>query len=366
MTQNDVFGKSKWVSMRGYDVPKNSPDFFVLRAKCNMPANVKILKATLTCIGLGFFYCYVNGKLITTAPFRPLSTDYEERKDYPVNEKLTGHRIYVPTFDVSDIIVDGDNSLCFYFGGGWYTFSIAKFGDTKLIYRLLVETDKGTFEFNSGEKDKITKGYIENYYFTTTEEQNLLLQIDNYSEKDFDDSYWDNAIPAKELDTNYLYYDDSLYDEIETEISTKCTKGEGALKYYVCEKNITGWVNLKLTGKAGDKVIVRFSEAPTDEGKLDERYHHGQTLLITDDGKGKTVHPMFTWFAFQCFSVEGNAELVSVEFIHMPINASSTFGSDSKVLNWIFDAFVNTEKCNMHDGLISDCPHIERRGYSPQ
>lgn len=50
--------------------------------------------------------------------FLPLSTDYEKRDNHPIGETLYNHRLYVPTFDITDFLPEGDNTLAVFFGGG--------------------------------------------------------------------------------------------------------------------------------------------------------------------------------------------------------------------------------------------------------
>jgi alpha-L-rhamnosidase len=55
---------------------------------------------------------------------------------------------------------------------------------------------------------------------------------------------------------------------------------------------------------------------------------------------------------------------LEVEVVHTDVKVDSDFKSSNSVLNWIYQAFVRTELCNMHDGFPSDCPHRERLGYT--
>ena len=50
--------------------------------------------------------------------------------------------------------------------------------------------------------------------------------------------------------------------------------------------------------------------------------------------------------------------------IHSNIPVTAEFDSDNETLNWLFDAYIRTQLCNMHAGIPSDCPHLERRGYT--
>ncbi|MBR2038455.1 MAG: hypothetical protein IKA09_12145, partial [Lachnospiraceae bacterium] len=42
----------------------------------------------------------------------------------------------------------------------------------------------------------------------------------------------------------------------------------------------------------------------------------------------------------------------------------SHFECDNETLNWIYKTFIHTMLCNLHSGHPSDCPHLERRGYT--
>ena len=141
VTQQEMFGKAAFV---GAADCKNT-DIFVLRGRFSVRG---VKKATLRVLGLGFFHCYINGQRVGNDLFLPLSTDYEERKNYPVDEVISGHRIYVPEYDVTSMLRDGENVVAIHFGGGWYTFQREnRFGDPKAIWRILGEDDDQIIRF---------------------------------------------------------------------------------------------------------------------------------------------------------------------------------------------------------------------------
>ena len=69
MTQQEMFGGAVWL---GAADCKNT-DAFVLRGRFCASA---VKRATLRVLGLGFFYCYLNGKRVGDEQFLPLSTEY--------------------------------------------------------------------------------------------------------------------------------------------------------------------------------------------------------------------------------------------------------------------------------------------------
>lgn len=74
--------------------------------------------------------------------------------------------------------------------------------------------------------------------------------------------------------------------------------------------------------------------------------------------------PWFTWHGFRYFELTNNAEPVRCEVVHSDCAVTSSFESDSEMLNWLYDAYIRTQLSNMHSGVPSDCPHIERLGYT--
>ncbi len=354
MKQQDVFSSAKWLGA-------DKDGFYILRGNFSVE---NATKATLRVIGLGYFHCYINGERVSSDLFLPLSTDFEERENYPVDEIISGHRIYVPEYDITDMLKNGENVISVHFGGGWYAFDHpSKYGDAKAIWRIFGEDDNGEFDFISSENDKIAESYIKNYEFTEGETQDFLCENKDALTADFDDSGWQNASLAKPLDTEYLF-SDCPPDRVGETVKAKEINKSDECTVYDCGKNISGYPVIKLKGKAGEKITVVLSEEKTSDNEINTKFNHDQKEIFICDGTERTVRPQFTWFAFRYFAVYGNAEVECVEIIHTDVKITSSFKSDNELLNWIHDTYINTQLTNMHGGIPSDCPHLERRGYT--
>ena len=367
MDQRSMFGQAQWVCAGNYaSIDLDKPDvngvpyFPVLRSHFCAHA---VKKATLRVLGLGFFHCYNNGKEISDDRFLPLSTDFEPRINYPTDEKLTGHRIYVPEYDVTELIRTGENVLALHFGGGWYTFvrENCHYGDAKAIFRLTLETETGIEEVVSSCADKIGDSYVKTYNFTQFENHDYTDFDDASLGLEFDDSAWSNAMEAKPLETEYLFSDCPADREFEL-LPVTCTAVTSAGKVYDIGKNCANLPVLKLTGEKGSLVSIRCTELCNDDGTLKPPVI--QCAGFVSDGTGRVVQPMFTWFAYRYIQVEGEAELLGARMVHTNTDVTATFNCDNITLNWLFDAFINTQLSNMHGGIPSDCPHMERRGYT--
>ena len=359
MNQNDIFGTAEWLCATGTGA-NGAAGFSVLRSRFTVS---RIRRAVLSVLGLGFFHCYLNGREITEDLFLPLSTDYEPRECHPAVETLTGHRIYVPQYDVTQFLREGENVLALHFGGGWYTFDDERYGDPKAIYRLTVQTGDGTEEFVSSRRDKIGASFVREYYFTQYEQQDYTAFDEKALTEDFDDRLWSYAETAKPLQTEYLFSDCPADRAGELQPAVCIAKTEDAA-YYDAGCNCSALPVFRITAKKGETVTVLFSEERRADGTLDMKFHHGQRFSFVSDGKERIVQPAFTWFAFRYFSVSGAAEPLGVRPVHSDVPVTSDFSCNRETLNWLYRTYLSTQLSNMHTGIPSDCPHLERRGYT--
>lgn len=367
MNIKEAFGDAIWVAAGNYASknitepdPNGVPNFPILRGRFSV-RNVK--SARIRVVGLGFFECFINGKRVSDDMFLPLSTDYEERKDYPVNEKVSGHRLYVPEYDIAGLLRDGENTVAIHFGGGWYTFHDACFGTAKAIYRITVDDSRGRHEAISSTADKVGDSFVKIFHFTSSEVQDYRGFDDACLGNDFDDSGWDNAVPAQPVETEYLFSDCPADRVVET-IVPKAVRQDDGSTTYDAGRNLTGFPVILTSAPAGTEIKVLFSEETNADGTIEERHGWWQSFTCTADGKAREVHPHFTWFGFRYFKVIGNAKALSVKFVHTDVKVSSEFRSGNETLDWTYRAYLHTQLCNMHSGIPSDCPHIERRGYT--
>lgn len=328
---------------------KSEPDTFsIVRGQFNVD---KVKSATLRVLGLGFFTCYINGKCVNPDTFLPLSSDYEASCD-PDNEVLSGHRIYVPEFEIGEFLVEGNNTIEIHYGGGWYCHWSRVFGQGKAIYYIAAETEAGTVEFVSDENCMIKSDFAYDYYFTEYEYVDLTIE-----------SEWRPVDVMPPLVTEYCTTDCPI-DALVTEFVPKEVGMGKEGRIYDCGTNTTGYPVLRIDAARGECVRVNFSEDINADGTLDMTHWHEQRFHIISDGCGKIVHPGYTWFGFRYFEVIGDAEPLSVKIIRANVPISSTFECDNETLNWTYNTFLHTMLCNMHTGHPSDCPHLERCGYT--
>ena len=369
MNKAYFFGDAAWI---GTDEQVKVPLF-----RRNIEAG-KLAQAEITICGLGFFELFINGQRVSEDQFIPVTSDYVKRDiiqadGQPFDEEMN-HRVYAVRFDVTGYLKEGTNAMAVLVGPGWFgsetwTFNDAytAYGKPRLIYRLVLKDQDGRETvFLSGNEDRVKESFIKKSNLFTGETHDM---------RGYSENTWNTEEITKEngyvlpemledLDTEY-YLQDCPPDRIVKKCTPVRLKQFADAVIYDAGANISGWVDLKLTGQPGDRVYLKFSEKLNIAGALDQYHMYNQYFeVICGEEKDLIVHLHFTWLGFRYFSVEGPAEPVSVSVIHTDVLENASFECEDETLNYLFRTYIDTQYMNMHAGIPSDCPHTERRGYT--
>lgn len=352
MTQKELFGQAKWISADDENVCPVLRQTFELDEKPD--------KAELRILGLGTFVAYLNGKRIGEDYFLPLSSDYEPRELSPAGEE-TAHRIYVPQYNVRKLLQKGLNTLTVFLGNGWYSFPTdpeRSFGCMKALWHLEITAGKKAVTVDSDTDVEWHKSFVA---------ESNLLEGEKHDFSDWDDSCldpsctegWQGVRLSLPVVSDYLMTDCPADREISRVRPKELSNSNGTIVYDAYE-NTSAIVRVRLTAAAGETVTVIFGEELEDG---EPAHGHGQRFVCVSDGKGRVAEPMFTWLAFRYIKITGGV-VEEVIKIHADVPVTAQFESDEPMLDWIWKTFQNTMLSNMHRGIPSDCPHLERRGYT--
>ncbi len=370
MTHSEIFGSAKWVSA---DRSFSSPLF---RAEFSAK-NVK--SAEIYICGLGFFELYLNGKKVSDdllVPafsqycYRDLSAHYTERQD-----KMS-YRTYVMKYDIANYLLDGDNALGVQLGNGWYNLSDTKngdptwtsYGELKLCYKIVLEHNDGSkTEILSDESITCSESEITYNNIYGGERHDYSLEKKGFAAVGYDDSAWEKVTVAA-APVCELYLQDCFADKVMRTISPKKIKDFGETSIYDCGEGITGYAVIK-SKENGATVTARYADALNDDFTLDFYPSGGderklQQEIFKNTEVGRAYYPHFCWHAFRYIEVSNNAEIETVNVTYYGCAVTSGFESDNEVLNWLYETYLRTQLDNMHCGVPSDCPHIERLGYT--
>lgn len=351
MTSEQIFKNAKWIECNGSDAPIFKKSFSAVKGE----------KAEIVICGLGFFKLFINGKKVSDDLLVPNATNYSKRDLYLLNFPLDSemsHRIYCMKYDISDYLANGENTLAVMVGNGYYNQKermaegTVTFGTPKLCY--FIEKESGSVI--SDETTLSYKGFItnNNLYNGEKHDYNLLPANEDFAES--------AVIPTPESEFIIQF---SPADKVIRSIKPTLLKDEGETKLYDAGENTVGYAVFKCPEK-GKKIVASYAEEI-----YEEVWNHGihfadgyQTEEFITDGADREYIPHFTWHGFRYFRVNADVEVVRVDVVHADCPVTSSFECDNDVLNWLYDAYIRTQLCNMHCGVPSDCPHRERLGYT--
>lgn len=367
------FNDAKYVTAENdYRFPYVRKSFFVKE---------KVQKATLTVSVLGFGKVYVNGRKINEDLYLTTYSQYNRQKKEDVPEFFHAdeffnddirYSIYVSSFDVSAEIREGKNAVGVLVSGGWYRSerdmynSYRNYGDTRVCFCIEIQTVTGAkYTVNSDEACKWQESFlIKGGVFE--EEQDENKEIAEFALPDYDDSAWKPVAIGETPQAEYRALD-CPSNKIMRTVTAKLVKVTGNTKIYDAGENLTGYPVILSSGIKDDTITCRYSEEITADDKLDEKHIYGQKSVFRTDGR--TEHYLrFTWHGFRYFELtsekgdELRCERVAV--VHADVKQTSAFSCDSEITNWLHDAYVRTQLSNYQCGVPTDCPHIERKGYT--
>ena len=361
MTHRELFGDARWLIAPG------CPDAALFRKSFTVHSADH---ARITICGLGYFRLTVNGRRVGSDEFVPPVSDYNARSDmtlsYPLNDRQS-HRIYVMQYDLSGCLQEGENVLGVAVGGGFYhqTKRLAEgnmsYGDIKLCFRLTTEQD----DILSDTDVLCSKGYFRFVNIFHGEVQDFTGFDRAWDTLSADLSGWQNAQTVVPPESEY-YIADCPTDRVAQILQPELVKDHGKFSVYRVSRNITGYP-VVICEKPGETVQMECAENIFDDGTLNNRsvgYGHQRQCATFVTDSAREYHPEFTWFGFRYFSLTNNARPVAVRVIHADVPVTSSFTCSDDLLNWYHDAFINTQQCNMHGSIPSDCPHRERLGYT--
>ena len=216
---------------------------------------------------------------------------------------------------------------------------------------------------DSDEEVLFKEGFIKKYDLTDGETQDFTDYDDNWLIAEADCTAWERAIPCEFPETRYMT-SDCPPDRVKEVISPAIIKVTDDYKIYDIGKNTTGNLVIMLPADKGRHVRITGSEEKTSENELEPTKIMEQEAEFICGSYEREASQKFTWHASRFFRVPSDIKVIRFDVIYTDTDANSEFTSDDRVLKWLYDAFINTQLSNMHTGIPSDCPHLERRGYT--
>lgn len=330
-----------------------------LRKEFTLKDDIK--KAVLYISGVGFYEAYINGSKTGDQVFAPTPTDY-------------GKAVKYNTFDITKQLVKGNNAMGVVLGNGRY-FSmrnpgVRHFGFPKLIAQLEVEYANGEKQtIVSDNSWKVTAdGPIRANNEFDGEEYDARKEMPGWNKSGFDDSKWIQAelvdAPAGKLEAQI----NKNMRVMETIKPVGISEPKPGMFILDMGQNMVGWLRMKVQGKAGDRVNLRFSEVLNDDGTI--YLANIRSAEVTDkytlkSDAQETWEPSFTYHGFRFVEITGypgTPKLSDFEgrVVYDEMETIGQFETSNQTINQIYKNAYWGIRGN-YRGMPTDCPQRDER-----
>lgn len=330
----------------------------------------KIEKAMLYISGLGLYEAYINGKKIGDQVLAPTPTDYTKSVKYN-------------TFNVTDLLTAGDNSIGVVLGNGRF-FNMRtvedksfpplpptqNYGYPKMILQLEVfYTDGSQQTVVSDDSWKVTANgpiLANNEY--DGEEYDARKEMTGWNNPGYDDKNWLNVdltdAPQGTLEAQL----NSNIKIMETLSPKSVSTPKPGVYVLDMGQNMVGWISMRVNGKAGEQVKLRFAEVLNDDGTIylgNIRNARVTDIYTLKGAENELWEPSFTYHGFRYVEVTGYPGVPTVndfegKVIYDEMETIGHFETSDSTINQIYKNAYWGIRGN-YRGMPTDCPQRDER-----
>lgn len=366
---NKADWKAKWIGVdKGFEWDSATAKFSRLSARYYrkpFAVNKPVKRATVYISGVGLYELYVNGQRAGTAVLSQAPTDY--RKSVMYN-----------TYDVTNALQSGENVVGAVVGNGRYFTmrqhykpqKITNFGYPRLLLQLEIEYTDG--KINTIASDSSWKFTADGPVRTNNEydgeEYDANKEMPGWHTKAFNDHSWQRAelvaAPAGVLKAQ-MNEPMRVVDRLQPVALREKQPG-----VYIVDmgQNMAGRLQLKVKGKKGQQVVLRFAETLKNDTALyvDNLRDAKATDIYTLKGEGEEVWaPSFVYHGFRYAEISGypgklHKTDLEGQVISDDLARTGTFESSDPTLNGIYkNAWWGI--LGNYKGMPVDCPQRNER-----
>ncbi len=312
---------------------------------------------------MGLYELSINGHKVGDEYFTPGWTSYQKRLQYQV-------------FDVSNLLVEGENAIGAILGDGWYRGYLVWQGNKNLygekialLAQLKITYADGSEEWIVSDSTwKSSTGAILQSDIYNGETYDARLETTGWDKPGFNDSAWQPietiAPPVAPLvaSEGSPVRITQVLRPIEKIITPK-----GELVFDMGQ-NFVGWVQFSLTGKAGEQITIDHAEVLDQDGNFytaNLRAAKAQDTYIFKGAGLETWHPRFTFHGFRYIRIShysGEIEIDNMEghVVHTDMEKTGDFTCSDPMINQLQQNIDWGLRGNFLD-VPTDCPQRDER-----
>jgi len=353
--------EAEWITSDYKNQNKKLQSCPIFRKDFTVNDNIK--KARIYISSFGLYELSLNGKRVGDYYFTPGWTTYDQRLQYQ-------------TYDVTDLLKEGDNALGVILGDGWYKGDLmwndkrGFYGDqTAVIMQLHIIYQDGRKELLKTDQSwKSTAGPIIMSDIYQGEIYDAREEISGWNQPAFNAEDW-SEVKILDQDKEILLAQENeavkKIEKIKPEKIFTTPAGETVIDM---GQNMVGWIHFKVEGKAGDKVILKHAEV-LDQ---DDNFYTGNLrgaeqkieYILKGDGQ-ESFEPHFTFQGFRYIKLEvypGEVDLSDFTgvVLHSDMERTGEFSCSNSMINQLFENIIWGQKGNFLD-IPTDCPQRDER-----
>ncbi|WP_367872285.1 family 78 glycoside hydrolase catalytic domain [Luteolibacter sp. Populi] len=335
-----------------------------------------VTRAILRATALGVYTVELNGQRVSQERLAPGWSAYQRRLHYQ-------------TYDVTKLIKQGKNAIGATLADGWYSGYVA-YGQLTaqeglvpgvngryyygvspaLRVQLELELSDGTRQTIASDPTwKTALGPITETDILQGEAYDARKEMPGWSQPGFNDSNWQPAVCKTGTNAKVEPHPGVPVLPIE-EIAPKSVR-EHSPDVFIFDlgQNISGVVRLRVKGKAGDKVKLRYAEVLHNDGRLSTENlrcaRATDTYILKGDPAGETWTPEFTYHGFQYVELSGlpgtpEKDAITGIVLHSDTPYHGRFECSDPMLNQLYKNMVWTQRANFFE-MPTDCPQRDER-----
>jgi alpha-L-rhamnosidase len=321
-------------------------------------------RATLYLAGLGFADAYLNGELVSSR-FVSDWTHYETR-------------VLSRAFDVTEQVSAGDNALGLVLSEGWFSGFIGWSGTDdhwgerpRAAAQLVLEFADGSRSVvRTGPDWRGGAGPLQSADMLAGEVHDARVRgADGFSEAGFDDSAWlPVSVGTTETQAPIEPSPGPAIDAFAEFAPVAVSEPEPGTWIFDLGRNIAGVARLKLEGRPGQRIRLRFGERLDADGALYTTNLRGARAVDEYVCRGEGVEvwePRFTFHGFQYVEVTGlegppPADLITGVAIGSLTPQVGRFACSSPMLDQLASNVYWTQRANFIS-VPTDCPQRDER-----
>ncbi|MGV8090676.1 MAG: glycoside hydrolase family 78 protein [Mangrovibacterium sp.] len=325
----------------------------------------EVRSAKVYIIGLGLYELYLNGRRIGDQVLAPAPTDYSKNVKYNV-------------FDVTEELISGNNAIGVVLGNGrYYTmrqaekpYKIKTFGYPKLLLQLELSYTDGTSE--TVKTDNSWKGTADGPIRTNNEydgeEYDARKEMPGWSSAGFDDNAWLHAEYVQEPQGEFEAQMNPPVKVMKTIQPVSVTEIRPGVFILDMGQNMAGWLWMRVRGKSGDQVTLRFAEILNERGELataNLRDAKATDVYTLKGGGDETWEPSFVYHGFRYAEISGypgrpSAQDFEGRVVYDDLETAGYFKTSNELINRIYENAWWGISGN-YKGMPVDCPQRNER-----